>query len=156
MWENSDVIAFCIYIPRNTQIHRNRHLYLGTGNKNHFSILGITTFLALIIANGYEHHTKMLLLLPFQFSHSVMSNSWQPHGLQHSSLPCPSPTPRACSNSCPSSHWCHPTISSSVVPFSSCLQWLFQWVSYSHQVARVLELQLQLQTFQWIFKTDFL
>ena len=44
------------------------------------------------------------------------------HGLQHNRLPCPSPTPRACSNSCPSSWWCHPTISSSVVPFSSCLQ----------------------------------
>ena len=44
------------------------------------------------------------------------------HGLQHARLPCLSPTPRACSNSCPSSRWCHPTISSSVVPFSSCLQ----------------------------------
>ena len=57
-----------------------------------------------------------------QFSCSVVSNSLQPHGLQHASLPCPSPSPRACSNSCPSSWWCHPTISSSVVPFSSCLQ----------------------------------
>ena len=57
-----------------------------------------------------------------QFSRSVMSNSLQSHGLQHSSLPCPSPTLRACSNSCPLSQWCHPTISSSVVPFSSCLQ----------------------------------
>ena len=56
------------------------------------------------------------------FSLSVMSDSLQPHGLQHFRLPCPSPTPRACSNSCPSSRWCHPTISSSVVPFSSCLQ----------------------------------
>ena len=53
---------------------------------------------------------------------TVMSNSLWPHGLQHARLPCPSPTPRACSNSCPSSQWCHPTISSSVVPFSSCLQ----------------------------------
>ena len=57
-----------------------------------------------------------------QFSHSGMSNSLWPHGLQHTRLPCPSPTPRACSNSCPSGQWCHPTISSSVVPFSSCLQ----------------------------------
>ena len=56
-----------------------------------------------------------------QFSHSVLSDSLWPHGLQHARLPCPSPTPRACSNSCPSSWWCHPTISSSVVPFSSCL-----------------------------------
>ena len=46
-----------------------------------------------------------------QFSHSVMSNSLQPHGLKHTRLPCPSPTPRACSNSCPLSQWCHPTIS---------------------------------------------
>ena len=57
-----------------------------------------------------------------QLSHSVVSNSLWPHGLQHARLPCPSPTPRAYSNSCPSSQWCHPTISSSVVPFSSCLQ----------------------------------
>ena len=51
-----------------------------------------------------------------------MSDSLRPHGLQHSRLPCPSPTPGACSDSCPSSRWCHPTISSSVIPFSSCLQ----------------------------------
>ena len=57
-----------------------------------------------------------------QFSRSAVSDSLQPHGLQQARLPCPSPTPRACSNSCPSSRWCHPTISSSVVPFSSCLQ----------------------------------
>ena len=57
-----------------------------------------------------------------QFSGSVMSDSLQPHGLQHARLPCPSPAPRACSNSWLSCQWCHPTISSSVVPFSSCLQ----------------------------------
>ena len=57
-----------------------------------------------------------------QFSHSVMSNSLRPHGLQLTRLPCPSPTPRACLNSCPPSWWCHPTVSSTVVPFSSCLQ----------------------------------
>ena len=57
-----------------------------------------------------------------QFSHSVGSDSLRPHGLQHARVPCPSPTPGAYSNSCPSSQWCHPTISSSVVPFSSCLQ----------------------------------
>ena len=51
-----------------------------------------------------------------------MSDSLQLHGLQHARIPYPSPTPRACSNSCPSSWWCHPTISSSVVPFSSCPQ----------------------------------
>ena len=51
-----------------------------------------------------------------------MSNSLQPHGLQHARLPCSSPTPGACPSSCPLSWWCHPTISSSVIPFSSCLQ----------------------------------
>ena len=56
-----------------------------------------------------------------QFS-SVVSDSLQPHGLQHARPPCPSPTPRAYSNACPWSWWCHPTISSSIVPFSSHLQ----------------------------------
>ena len=62
-----------------------------------------------------------MLLSSLQFHHSVMSDSLQPHGLQHSRLPCP-PTRGDCSNSCPSNQWCHPTISSSVIPFSSCLQ----------------------------------
>ena len=57
-----------------------------------------------------------------QFSRSVVSNSLWPHGLQHTRLPYPSPTPRAYSNSCPSRRWCHPTTSSSVIPFSSWLQ----------------------------------
>ena len=57
-----------------------------------------------------------------QFSHSVVSDSLRPHGLQHARLPCPSPSPRVYSNSCPLSQWWHPTISSSVVPFSSHLQ----------------------------------
>ena len=60
--------------------------------------------------------------LSVQFSHSVVSNYLRPHGLQHFRLHCPSLTPRDCSNSCPSSWWCHPTISSSVVPYSSCPQ----------------------------------
>ena len=90
-----------------------------------------------------------------------MSNLLWPHGLQHDRLPCPSPTPRVYSNSCPLSQWCRPTISSSAVPFSSCPQsfptsGLFQWVSFSHQVAKVLEFQLQHQSFQRIFRTDFL
>ena len=83
-------------------------------------------------------HRKLLLL----FSHSVVPNSLWSHGLQHARLPCPSLSPRACSNSCPLSRWCHPTISSSVAPFFSCLQsfpapgsfpmsWLYtQWPKY--------------------------
>ena len=65
-----------------------------------------------------------------QFSQSVMSDSLQPHGLQHARSPCPSPAPRVYSNSCPLSRWCHPTISSSVVPFTSCLQSFPAWGSF--------------------------
>ena len=57
-----------------------------------------------------------------QFSRSAMSDSVRPHGLEHARPPCPSPTPSVYLNPCPLSQWCHPTISSSVVPFSSCLQ----------------------------------
>ena len=62
------------------------------------------------------------LLPSVQFSRSVVSDSLRPHGLQHSRPPCPSPTPGVHTNPCPLSQWCHPTISSSVVPFSSCPQ----------------------------------
>ena len=83
-----------------------------------------------------------------------MSNSLQPHESQHARPPCPSPTPGVYPNSCPSSRWCYPIISSSVVPFSSCPQSLpasgfFQWVNSSHEVAKLMEFQLQHQSFQW-------
>ena len=61
-------------------------------------------------------------LCSVQFSHSVVSNSLWPHESQHTRPPCPSPMPRVYPNSCPSSRWCHPAISSSVIPFSSCPQ----------------------------------
>ena len=85
----------------------------------------------------------------------------QPQGLQHTRLPCPSLSPRVCLNSCPLSQWRHPVISSSVTPFPSCPklsqhQGLFQCVSSSHQVTKVLKLQLQHQSFQWIFRIHFL
>ena len=79
------------------------------------------------------------LLLLF-FSHSVESNSLWSHGLQHSRLPCPSPSPRVWSNSCPLSRWWYPNISSSVIPFSiSQHQGFFQLVSSLHQMVKVLE-----------------
>ena len=89
----------------------------------------------------------------------AVSNTLQPHGLQHTRLPCPSLSPRVCSNSYPLSWWCHQTISSSITHSSPALslsqhQGLFKWVSSSHQVTKVLELQLQHQSFQWIFRTD--
>ena len=67
-----------------------------------------------------------------QFSHWVMSNSLQLHGLQHARFPCPSPAPGAYSNSCRSYQWCHLTISSSVVPFSSCLKSFLASVNITH------------------------
>ena len=94
-----------------------------------------------------------------QVSRSVMSNSSWPHGPQHARPPYPSPTPGVYLNSSPLSWWCHPSISSSGITFYSRLQsfqhqGLFQWVSSSHQVAKVLEFQFE--SFQWIFRTDFL
>ena len=74
------------------------------------------------LKNLLQHHSSEASTLwkwKWKWSHSVMSNSLQPHGVQKPRLPCPSQTPRACSNSC---WWCHPTISPSVIPFSSCLQ----------------------------------
>ena len=66
---------------------------------------------------------ELQLLHPsVKFSHLVMSNSLWPHGLQHTRPPCPSPAPKMYPNSCPLSQWCHPIISSSVIPFPSCLQ----------------------------------
>ena len=67
-------------------------------------------------------HEEKFPLSSVQFSCLVMSNSLRPQGLQNARLPCPSPTPTVYSNSCPLSQWYHPTISSSVIPFSSCLQ----------------------------------
>ena len=69
-----------------------------------------------------NHNTLTKVSPSVQFSHSVRSDSLQPHESQHGRPPCPSPTPGVYSNSCPSSRWCHPAISSSVVPFSSCPQ----------------------------------
>ena len=95
------------------------------------------------------------------FSHSVMSDSLWPHSLQHSRLPCPSPTPGAHSKSCQLSRWCHPTISSSVVPFSSCLQSFpssgsFLRSQFFASDVRSTRVSASAQSFQWIFRTDFL
>ena len=87
-----------------------------------------------------------------------MSDSLWPHGLQLARPPCPSPTPRAYSNPCPLSQWCFqpspPLSSPSLSTFSfSQHQGLFRGIGSSHQVAKVLEFQLQHQSFQWIFRT---
>ena len=98
-----------------------------------------------------------MLLSSVQFSCSAVSNSLWPHGLQHTRLPCPSPSPEAYPNSYLLSRWCHPTISSSVIPFSSCLQsfpapgsfqmsWLFKAVGQTigaSALASVLPMNIQ-------------
>ena len=88
-------------------------------------IISLAAFQCFILCvnSGRENYTKYpgFYIISVHFSHSFVSNSLRPHGLQHARPPCPSPTPRVYSNSCPLSRWCHPTISSSVVPFSSCL-----------------------------------
>ena len=120
--------------------------------------------------SAQQHEMHRLQALPefekglLLFCHSVVSNSLCPHGLQHAILPYPLSSPWACSNSCLFSRWSHPTISSSAVPFYSCLQsfpasgffffFFFQWVSSSHQVAEVLELQYQ--SFEIICRIYFL
>ena len=102
------------------------------------------------------------LVVHFQFSCSVMSDSLWPPESQHATPPCPSPAPRVYSNSCPSSRWYHPAILSSVVPFSSCPQslpasgyfpmsQLFVWGGQSNW-----SFQLQYQSFQWTPRTDLL
>ena len=78
-------------------------------------------FSSYILRHFYYLHI-ILVFSSVQFSHSVVSDCWRPHGLQHARPPCPSPTPIVNPNSCQLSRWCHPTISSSVVPFSSHLQ----------------------------------
>ena len=103
--------------------------------------------------------TSLRTISLVQFSRSVVSNSLWSHGLQHTRPPCPSPAPRIYSNSRPLSQWCHPTISSSVIPsppaFSlSQHQGLFK-CCLTYQVAKVLEFQFQHQSFQWIFRVDF-
>ena len=106
----------------------------------HFNIAFIHKYMYFIVANI----NQSLLSLAFQFTQSCPTLCDPIHGLQHAKPPCPSPTPRVYSNSYSSSQWCHPTISTSVVPYSSRLQSffkhqsLFKWVSSSHQVAKVL------------------
>ena len=76
----------------------------------------------LLLENYHHYYFATIQFSSVQFSRSVVSNSLRPHESQHARPPCPSPTPRLYPNSCPSSRWCHPAVSSSAVPFSSCPQ----------------------------------
>ena len=107
-------------------------------------------------------HFTRYILHQFSWVH-FLSNVWlfRPHGLQNARIPCLSPTPGACSNSCPLSRDAiqpsHPLLSSSPPAFNiSQHQGLFQWVHSLHDVAKLLKFWLQRQSFQWIFRIDFL
>ena len=118
---------------------QQQHIYL-----THYWMLG--TLLSRFCAT-FHPYSSPVQFSSVQSSRSVVSDSLWPHESQHTRPPCPLPTLWIHSNSCPSNRWCHPTISSSVVPFFSCPhpsqdQSLFQWVNSSHEVAKVLEFQL--------------
>ena len=104
------IVYMCVYIYTHT------HIY------NTTSSLSIHIWWTFRLFPWLSHCKQCFSEHSVQFSHSVVSDSLWPHGLQHARLPCPSPPPEAYSNSRPSSQWYHPTISSSVIPFSSCLQ----------------------------------
>ena len=114
-------IVFLITLSKKSKCYQPNQTKL-----SNFEILKIFLNLTLSVRTGYvtvlqrNRTSRMIDRLLLLFSCSVMSDSLQPNGLQHTRLPCPSLSPRVCSNSCPSSWWCHPTISSSVNPFS-CL-----------------------------------
>ena len=108
-----------------------------------------------------QHLHAPMMFSSVQFSCSVMFDSLRPHEPKHTRLPCLSPTPGVHPNPCALSQWCHPTISSSVVPFSSCPH-SFPALG-SSQVSQLftsggqsIKFQLQHQSFQWTFRTDFL
>ena len=135
------------------------HLYMTTGEKkkNQQQQHSLTIWTSVVDLCRQSDISAFEYAVSVQFSRSVVSDSLRPHGLQYTRPPCPSSTPRVYSNSCPLNRWCHLTISSSVVPFSSHIQsfpasGFFQWVSSLHQVAKVLEFQFQHQSFHRIFK----
>ena len=141
-----DVDAYCLPHPPQLE-HRSQ------SDSNRQSVLEIIALVYAIRKRIKPEGEKRYLAI-VQFSRSVMSDSLRPHEPQHARPSCPSPTPRVHPNPCPLSQWYHPTVSSSVIPFSSCPQsfpasGFFQWVSSSHQVAKGLEFQLQHQSFQW-------
>ena len=140
--------------------HSNSGVRLGSNpiTKNKFIYLPFIIFeieIIMIPASSFDAVTNSV-----HFSRSVVSNSLPPHGLQHTKPPCPSPTPRVYSNSCPSSRWCHPTILFSVVPFFSHLQSFqapgpFQMSQFFASGGQSIGVSAS-ASFQWMPRTDLL
>ena len=118
-WMKALQMVFIIYAVLNFP-NLLQLLHIGLVTKKIQNVYNIA--LTLVTTVSKIMLTLIVLLFSVQFSHSVVSDSLWPHELQHTRPPCPSPTPRVYSNSCPWSWWCHPAISDSVVPFSSCPQ----------------------------------
>ena len=149
--------------------HHNRHqagicggrwIFWQHLNWNNWWISWLTLVQKLFTVSLIKSVASYLRFSSVQLSCSVVSDSLWPHGPQHARPLCPSSTPGVHPNSYPLSRWCHPTISSSVIPFS-CPQSFpasgsFQMNQLSHQVAKVLEFQLQHQSFQWTPRADLL
>ena len=150
------IIFHCIYVPH-FFIHSSvdGHLccfhFLAIVNSTAMNI-GVHVSFRIMFFSGYMPGSGIVGSLLLLFSHLVVSNSLQLHGLQHSRPPCPSPSLRVCPRSCSS----HPLMPSSPALNLSQHQELFQWVICLYQMTKILELQLQLQSFQWIFWFDLL
>ena len=141
----------CCHFDWHSSCNREaEHLFLWQENLHSSWLLESQLCLDLFLQNLIQDLPCVQLSLTapsVQVSRSVVSDSVRPHESPHARPPCPSPSPRVHPNPCPSSQWCHPAISSSVIPFSSCPnpsqhQSLFQWVNSSHEVAKVLGFQL--------------
>ena len=162
--DECDVLLEIVY-SQYTASKKNSCTLLGCSINRIYTILVFALYLicSKFIFRLYKFICKVrkLWLCSVQFSSSVVSDSLWPHESQHIRPPCPSPTPRVHSDTSPLSRWCHPALSSSIspsppAPNPSQHQSLFQWVNSLHEMAKVLEFQLQHQSFQWIFRTDFL
>ena len=131
LYQLKSVICMCVFIrvqlftiPWNVAFQPP--LSMGFSMQKYWSGLPFPTPKSVILV----YKMTNVSMLHYQFSHPVVSDSLWPHGLQHARPPCSSPPPRVYSNSCPLSRWCHSTISSSVMPFSSCLQSFPESVSF--------------------------
>ena len=115
-------MVLCCGVDQDMWVEQAGELGRRKGNSDLYWVPANPHSISGLVTLYYTNYSVFLLHHPVQFSLSVMSDSLQPHGLQHARPPCPSPTSRTYPNRCPLSRWCHPAISSSVIPFFSCPQ----------------------------------